>query len=188
MCADQFCSSTPRRRFRRVALPAVLAFAASGSALAASGWTSVGSTGTVDETCVTSIQQSSYEARFAPGTTPARCTIRYQVFDTWDGPPARSVTLGARFIDNGFLARVIIRLHALDLASGAAREVGRLDSNDFGDVGGYQIQRTGPDCLALDFSRNSYWIEVSLSRYTPPTTPLQGVAATGLLFVEDCLI
>jgi hypothetical protein len=188
-------ASRVARPLSMLALTTLGALAAPGAALADSPWTSVGSTGVIDEACFFSVQLNNNEARLTPGMLTT-CTVRYQVVDTYSAAvPPSAVRLNARILDNGAGARVDVRLRALPIsypAGGAAPTTLTTVSSDTTaptppgtpDAAGFRQYRSG--CVALNFALNSYWIEVDLVRLPslPPTLP--GTPAVGMLNLPGC--
>lgn len=175
------------RQIRRAAALAV-ALALPATALADSSWKSAGSTGTVDDGCISTVRLASDDARLAPGTSPMSCTIRYQVLDTFGGPPSvGSLFLAARFTDNGPLARVEVRLRSQRVTNGALATVATLNSDTF-PASSVSQYRSATGCFVLNFFTHTYWVEVNLTRYASPTPTVQGTPVIRLVSTEYCLI
>lgn len=190
MFSLQFPPVLKSRRMRPLALLAAAALAAPGAAMAESHWTSVGSTGEVDEACVFTVQLNGGDARIMPGMLTT-CTIRYQVVDTYTTPTPGSLALNARLIDNGLGARVDVRLRSYNIATGAVATVTNFNTDappvapGAADAAGFRPYRS-LGCFALNFSTNSYWVEVDLVRLPslPPTLP--GNPAVALVNLRNC--
>lgn len=183
------------RLLRPLALLAVAAFAAPGAALANSPWSTVGSTGIVDESCYMAVQLDNFEARLAPGLL-LPCRVRYQVTDTF-GTGTGIVTNLALFAHIRDTAatpgNVTVRMLAYNLLTGVTTPITATNINS--DVtpssgtlaNGFTVYRSPPATLGcgvtLNFNTNSYWIEVDL---TPALlTPLPGLAI-GALQLRTC--
>lgn len=149
------------------------ALACPGLALASSNWSSVGSTGTPDETCSGRVAFNNNDAALVSGSTALSCTIRYQVHDTWDGNGNLGVYLGARFTDNGIYSEVRARLRSHNTATGTLSTVATLSSNSYAPAASPQT-RYLTNCVALNFNANSYFIEVDLVRTASPAGAIPG--------------
>lgn len=183
------------RFLRPLALLAIAAFAAPGTALANSPWSTVGSTGIVDESCYLAVQMENFEARLMPGLL-FPCRIRYQVTDTF-GTANGIVTNRALFAHIRDTAatpgKVVVRMLAYNLITGVTTPIAatNIDSDVTPSSGtlanGFTVYRSPPAAagcgVTLNFNLNSYWIEVDL---TPALqTPLQGLAI-GALSLRTC--
>lgn len=182
------------RVMRPLALLAIAALAAPGAALADSNWTSVGSTGIVDESCYFAVQMENFEARLMPGLL-VPCKVRYQLTDTYGTPgglvPARA--LFAHIRDTNISpGRVTARLLAYPIAGGAPVSVAFIDSDAPGPIppllaNGFREYRNPTTCVGaftLNFTANSYWIEVDLIPALLPAAP--GPLAIGMLQIRNC--
>lgn len=147
-------------------------------------WTSVASTGTVDEADMSSVTFSQHIAMISSAASPAEeVVLRYNILPI--GNLANSgvnKTMSARFRDNGANARVILRLIKTNFASGNSTTVLVLDSNLFPASSSFQTQTVGDGCWAevFDFNNNTYHIEASLSR-----TTAGGLPGLGIIRVDD---
>lgn len=176
----------PYCRPARVGAALVLAaLSLPGLALASSNWSSVGSTGTPDETCTGRVSFNSNDAGLAGGATALSCTIRYQVHDTWDGTGILGVYSGARFTDNGIYSEVRTRLRAHNTASGTLTTLATFSSNSYAPAAGPQT-RYLTNCVALNFNANSYFIEVDLVRTASPAGAIPGLPVLGQLRLLRC--
>jgi hypothetical protein len=166
-------------------------------------WTTVGSTGTVDETDVgkvffnESIVQmgnpigpvvSGRATRKASATILGQtrsAVIRYNVTPVeglFNGPfPAPSsdgLGLTLRYLDAGPSGRVVAELFEVDLASGAKKSRVTFDSNSpaFKPANNYQVQSVGKcEGPALDFVHKAYYVEVTLTGSTIAAGSAAGV-------------
>jgi hypothetical protein len=160
------------------------------------GWTSVGSAGTVDEdslsivgmrgsfvemntSCVLAILKISKFCTVATGTV----TVRYKVVPTGAlniMPPSGFVpfSLMARFRDAGNMQHVVLLLKEVNLQSGSENTLLTLDSDSFPASTNYQTQ-TGPrSCgFTVNFDQNAYYVEalISNSSGTGPGPGLQAI-------------
>ena len=168
------------RLMRPLAMLAIAALVAPGTVMAASNWTSVGSTGVVDELCSHfAVQMNGPEARLTPGVLFS-CTLRYQVTDTNPGTTANKV-LRAHISDATAVGgdHVVVRLMEYDRNTGVptAPPMVVIDSNTtaasapissaaFPNLKLYRSATAftcpGTTPITLNFSAKSYWIEVDL--------------------------
>ena len=185
------------RLMRPLALLAIAALAAPGAAMADSDWTSVGSTGIVDESCYMAVQMDLAEARLVPGLL-FPCKVRYQVTDTFGtASPVHITALIAHLRDTSPLAeRVEVRLFAYPKATGLAvpplpTAVLAINSDTTASVavlGGFRAYTAAsptacPAGTALNFTLNSYWIEVDL---IPGPLPSLTPPAVRMLTLDQC--
>ena len=148
-------------------------------------WTSVGSTGVVDDGDLNDVYQSLSRAGIkwsTPGGTSAY--IRYNV-TAIDGLVNKldGYRLGMRFRDNGN-GRVYARLIEHNKDTGAHFVRMWLDSNTFPAAAGFQY-RSKVTCWpawSFNFSRNAYYIEVYLRKDTT-----DGLADVSQLRLEPVL-
>jgi hypothetical protein len=161
------------------------ALAFPGLALASSNWSSVGSTGTPDETCSGRVSFNNNDAGLVSGTNALSCTIRYQVHDTWDGNGNLGVYLGARFTDNGIYSEVRARLRSHNTATGTLTTLATLSSNSYAPAASPQTRYLS-NCVALNFTANSYFIEVDLVRSASPAGAIAGLPVLEQLRLLRC--
>ena len=137
-------------------------------------WTSVGSAGTVDETDLPNVDLGSPGAGAVSiaGYLPRPVVhIRYNVVAVAGVLGGTGLTLTSRYMHGDyrfFRGQVIVRLMQYNLHTGFLHPLLTLDSDDFEETGGFQMQSVATSCskpfVALDFVNNSYFVEVSLSR------------------------
>ncbi len=130
-------------------------------------WTTVGSTGTVDERSIdiTLDHQnarlvSKPEGKFSSGT------IRYNVTAVDNLFFATTPIMELTYKDSNPIARVFARLIKMDLKTGRGRTVLKFDSNDFPESPNTQKQRVVPRCEnrhSFNFKKYAYYVDVSLS-------------------------
>ena len=191
MFSIQFRKILASRLMRPLALLAIAAAAAPGTALANSPWATVGSTGIVDESCYMAIQMDNSEARLIPGLL-FPCRVRYQVTDTY-GTPAGTVANQALFAnirDTG-AGNVVVRLlrYPNNGSAPAGIPVGTAINSDAGGTAiaaNFKQFRSPAACVGafnLDFMNNTYWIEVDMTGGVPPVLP--GLAISWLQ-IRNC--
>ena len=196
MFSLQLSKTLASRLVRPLAMLAVAALAAPGSAQAASTWATVGSTGIVDESCYMAIQMDNFEARLLPGLLYP-CRVRYQVTDTFAGAGTVSgLALYAHIRDTNAATspgKVVVRLLTYPF-SGAVPPASTIiiDSDAVAAPaplanGFRQYRFPVASCatpLSLDFTANTYWIEVDL---TPGAVPVLPGLAIGSLQLRPCI-
>jgi hypothetical protein len=160
-----------------MAVALLLAEAMSGSAL--TGWTTVGSAGTVDEAsasivslsgphvflqtnCILAIIGIDWPCILATGIV----TVRYNIVPTGalNSTGFAALKLSTRFRDTGDNQRVLLLLKEVNLQSGIESTLVTFDSDSFASSTNYQTQ-TGPRPCAFtfDFDANSYYVEARIS-------------------------
>jgi hypothetical protein len=148
----------------------------------ASGWTTVGSAGTVDEgstsivglrgpfvelknNCFLDILGIQRWCRVATGIL----TVRYNIVPTGTlnitsptGFAAYEFT--ARFRDTGNAQRVLLMLKEVNLQSGGETTILTVDSDSFSASPDYQTQLGPRTCgFTFDFVQNAYYVEAQIS-------------------------
>ncbi|WP_295613341.1 hypothetical protein [uncultured Lamprocystis sp.] len=161
----------PRRWTALAVLPLMLA--GSGIAQAQQPWTSVGSTGVVDEQDLSLFDFVNAEARVV-STAPAPSTLnlRYNVvaleeLNSGFNTPYR---FKARLRDNGAGSQVVLRLRSASFATGLATTIATIDSNALPPSPSYRNQEV---CVLLDFDfvNNAYFIDADLIKSSTAGTP-----------------
>lgn len=136
-------------------------------------WTSVGSDGMVDEADLGTVALSSNTAAVKPATIAASVEIRYNIVATEGlfGGECNAKTLTIRYADNGPKARVIAKLHTLNITNGVTSILAEFDSNtkDPSNVAQTQTVSFGTD---FNFEKNIYYIEVELIKTGTGGNPL----------------
>jgi hypothetical protein len=143
-------------------------------ASALTGWTSVGSAGTVDESSLSNVTMNGsfieiqsycvlFYLRHALGcsTYVGDVSVRYNVNFYSE---FTAFQLAARFKDSGDMQRVVLTLKKVDLQTGVESIVRTLDSNAFPPSTTYQRETTGcAPVFGLDAIRNAYYIDAVIS-------------------------
>ncbi|USX27187.1 hypothetical protein NHH73_02495 [Oxalobacteraceae bacterium OTU3CINTB1] len=180
------------RLMRPLALLAVAALSAPGAALASSPWTGSGSMGAIDESCYLAVQMDNSEARLAPGLL-LPCKIRYQVTDSFGSLSTATLAMFAHIRDNSVTAgKVVVRLY--EYPNGGGTPAGNLMATIDSDMlAGTPIAATGftryrfpaacAGAMNLNFTANTYWIEVDM---TPALLPALPGLAIGSLQLRNC--
>ena len=160
-----------------------------------SPWTSVGSTGIVDETDAGHAALGTCAppwtipigylgpcVQVVGGPLPYTITMRYQLEDTGIFPGPANLT--ARFRDNGSQAQVYLYLRKVDLGTGAMSTVLTLDSNAFAPSTSLQTENANAceSGQGFDFTHYSYFIEARLTKSSSAGAPaLEFVEAQGIV-------
>jgi hypothetical protein len=137
-------------------------------------WTTVGSTGVVDEADTGIVEFVLGEAR-VPAAAPANSVLnlRYNIvsLEGFEGPDF--YMLQVRFRDNGNAARVQLAIRQYDASSGLSSNVESFDSNDYAPAVGYQMQS---ECVAINwnFFEGPYYIEATLTKSGAAGQPALG--------------
>ena len=143
-------------------------------ASALTGWTSVGSAGTVDESSLNNVTMNRsfieirshcvlFYLRSAMGcsTYVGDVSVRYNVAFYSE---FAAFQLAARFRDSGDTQRVVLTLKKVDLQTGVESIVRTLDSNAFPPSTTYQTETTGcAPIFSIDAARNAYYIDAVIS-------------------------
>lgn len=133
-------------------------------------WTTVGSTGTVDEADRDSANFSGGMVTMKANAT-GTLNIRYNVVSVEGLFGGNGVELGVRFRDNGPAAHVVVRLKRFDLVNGSVETILTLDSNNFPASNGFQLRTADDRSLRFDFFDYAYFMDVALEKTNLSGTP-----------------
>lgn len=150
----------------RVAGALLVSAACAAPASAYQAWSSVGSTGTIDEASTKAAAMNLDSVTFkANATLPQTITVRYPINNQWAGE-ASPTWLGVRYLDNGPNARVVVMLKKQPVAIvDPAVTLATFDSDSFASSPNVNFRWTHVCPLeALDFIANSYWIEAQITK------------------------
>ncbi|MBI5740974.1 MAG: hypothetical protein HZA16_09650 [Nitrospirae bacterium] len=141
---------------------------ANASAMNSEPWTTVGSSGTVDEADMGMVSLNGGIASIlSTAVSTSVLNIRYNVVAV-DGllNNLNGTVLTARFLDNGSGARVILRLKKYDFDTGITSTLLTLDSNSFSSSPSYQVQSVGgcSSGITFDFYNNAYFIDAEIQK------------------------
>ena len=176
---------------RTILFATIMATLTAGSAAwaqPAQPWTTVGSAGTVDEADLlkvhlgTPVPGAVAMRPDAFGIRGAFVHIRYNVVALPGILGNTGLTLTSRFLDRGAGDRVFIEFKQYGLSTGLTTTLLTLDSNMFPGSPVFQVQgvftprgaRCAPLTPPLDFTNNSYFMDVTISRSffdLPPLDP-----------------
>jgi hypothetical protein len=143
-------------------------------------WTSVGSTGTVDEADLGIVLLDGPVAQHA-GAAGQVVNIRYNVVAV-DGLSAVAIFLAASFRDTGASGRVILTLKRYSFVTAITENLLTLDSNAFPAQVGFQTREVGDGCATSGFNFNqyAYFIDAEIHRIATPLPVLNQGALAGL--------
>ena len=154
------------------------------------GWTTVGSAGTVDEDslsivgltgptvglktrCLLWFLGLQWPCSVATGTV----TVRYNIVPSGalyvtQASGFAPFTLSTRFRDTGNLQHVVLFLREVNLQSGVENTLLTVDSDSFNPSLDYQTQ-TGPSSCAFtfNFDQNAYYVEARISNSSSNSSP-----------------
>lgn len=170
--------------FRPLPAAAAMLLAAAGAAHAGP-WTSTGSTCLPDDdslgAALQSLQVVSVSAALLPKTVRVRCNVT----DTFDRKGlAGPVGMGMRFVDTGAGANVTARLWQHNFVTGAVAQLMLINSDASPPAAAAQSVWNYAGCgVSMDFNRNAYWIEATLTRGNTQALP----ALHQLRIVDDVL-
>jgi hypothetical protein len=127
-------------------------------------WTTVGSTGVVDEADTGIVEFVLGEARVpAAAAAGSVLNLRYNVVSLEGFAGLGFWEMQVRFRDNGNAARVQLALRQYDAANGFTSTHHSFDSNAYGSAVGYQMQS---ECFGVDwdFLEGPFYIEATLTK------------------------
>ena len=130
----------------------------------ATPWTTVGSTGSIDESDLDEFATSGSYLYFKRGITGA-ITARYNVTNPFDFHPVHRYwnTLYVSYKDPGGSSRIQVYLRSVDLETGSHSTIARFDSNDFPASNSVQLQDIWVN-HEFDFLSKAYYIYAYVSR------------------------
>jgi hypothetical protein len=137
-------------------------------------WTSVGSTGVVDEDDTGIVEFVLGEAR-VPAAAPAGSVLdlRYNIVSLEGFAGLGYFNMRVRFRDNGNAARVLLNLRQYNSLTGITSTLHTFDSEGYAPAVGYQTQA---ECFAInwDFFAGPYYIDASLTKSAVGGQPALG--------------
>ncbi|HEX8650925.1 MAG TPA: hypothetical protein VF708_08780 [Pyrinomonadaceae bacterium] len=135
-------------------------------------WSTVATTGEVDESNQAVIDYNGPFATIKPAApNPTTVVLRYQVSPVDGLFFAGCKQLRVRYRDDGPGATVKVALRRTDIIAGGTITHLTFDSNLFPQAAGFQTQ-IGPCAnFVFDWTRYSYWIEVSMVKTLNQNTP-----------------
>ena len=146
-------------------------------------WTSVGSTGTVDEDDLGIVRLGGPGGvvTMRPAAT-GTLNIRYNVVAVDGVFGGDNYALTVRYRDDTVTAgRVIARLKQFNLAAGTETTLLTFDSNAFPTSPGYQVRSVASACgTSLNFFSNAYFVDVEIVKNNAAALPGLGMLKVGL--------
>ena len=154
----------------------------------AKAWSTAGSTGTADRVDLNKIIYSNGIVSFpdVPGTQLRRPTAQLPL-QTTQAVIRYNVTaveglffatgrhcMVARFRDDGNRARVLLRLVQVNQETEIATTLLSFDSNSFSSQAGFQVGSAATNRIPFDFAHNAYYVEATLIKQHPLTSPFGG--------------
>lgn len=118
-----------------------------------------------------------------------QAVVRYNVTAV-DGLffPSGRLCMVARFRDDGNRARVLLRLVQFNLEGGNTTTLLTFDSNSFSPQANFQANSVATDRIPFDFAHNAYYVEATLTKQQPLSTPLGGgKPALGVVVLTRCV-
>jgi uncharacterized repeat protein (TIGR01451 family) len=141
-------------------------------------WTTAGDSGvTEDESNPARPTYTNFTASARSGSPAGTYVLRYniQATDGLKGPGANT-RLRVRFRDEGAGSRVTVAIRQSSLAGGVSTLGTVFDSNAFTQSTGFQTREITFPAVTFDFTQNTYWLEVTLSKDSSTNQPGFGAA------------
>ena len=173
-----------------VLFAAMMMFGSGTWASVLTGWTTVGSGGTVDEDSSSIVELIGPYVRLKTncllgiigirrGCSVANGTvaIRYNIVPTGSLnviPPTNLpvYTFSARFLDTGPTQRVLLYLKEVNLQSGNENFLLTFDSDSFSESTSYQTQKGPRPCqFTMNFDENAYYVDARISNSNGSPSP-----------------
>ncbi|PWB56503.1 MAG: hypothetical protein C3F06_01055 [Candidatus Methanoperedenaceae archaeon] len=141
-------------------------------------WTTVGSAGTVDEqdTSIYNVNMGSMDIKNT-ATLPASLDVRYNVVAIGQlmfNYPWQTPNMKVTYRDNGINASVTLYLREVNLTNGFEKTILTFRSNSFPSRNMIQANEvnTCPLITPLDFRKNAYYIDATISKIGTGGLPL----------------
>lgn len=132
-----------------------------------SGWTTTGANGaTEDESNPVRPTYTNFTAAANPGSPAGTYVLRYNITANGNLTSIAAVNtrFRVRFRDEGAGSRVTVAIVRSPI-SGGATTIGTLfDSDAYAPGSGFQMQQILMPALVFDFTLNTYWLEVTLTK------------------------
>ena len=168
----------------QLCIVALLLIAANSAFAFGDPWTTVGSTGTVDEIDQSEVQFTSGIAMIrASAPSASTVTLRYNITSTADlNDNGFNKVMGVRFRDNGTNARVLLYVKGYNINNGSQVTLMSFDSDNYAASNSYQYRTVGDGCgsSSFDFQNYAYYVEARLSR-----TNSTGYPSLSILRMQD---
>lgn len=135
--------------------------------VATGGWTTTGNSGaTEDESNPAKPTYTNFTAAANPGSPAGTYTLRYNInaVGNLTVAGAANTRLRVRFRDEGAGSRVTVAIIRSPITGGATSIGTVFDSDTYLPGTGFQTQQILMPALVFDFSQNTYWLEVTLTK------------------------
>jgi uncharacterized repeat protein (TIGR01451 family) len=141
------------------------------------GWTTTGSGGgTEDESNPAQPTYANFTAGANAGSPAGTYVLRYNIQAT-DGlkGPGTNTRLRVRFRDDGTGSRVTVAIMRSPI-SGGIQTMAVFDSDTYEPNSGFQTQELLLPTLVFDFTQNTYWLEITMTKADAANQPGFGSA------------
>jgi hypothetical protein len=157
----------------------VVALVVGSVSVTAAQWTTVGSTGSVDEGDLATSDMSGFQVRIrSAATLPAAVVVRYNVVAAEGVMGGNGIVLNARYRDNGPGAHILAVLRQVNITTGVTTTLLTFDSNSFAQLPGFQAQGVSDCGPVFDFSTSAYFVETTITKASADGAPaLQALQA-----------
>lgn len=145
----------------------------------ARGWVTTASSGTLeDESNPARPTYTNFTAAANQGSPPGVYVLRYNI-PTSEGlmtTGSRYTRLRVRFRDEGAGSQVLVAIRSSNITGGMATVGTIFDSDAFIPTAAFQSREVTMPALSFDFTRNFYWLEVTLVKAAATNQPAFGSA------------
>lgn len=139
-------------------------------------WTTVGSTGSVDEQDLGIFEVVNSMIGIKSTVGVEVLDLCYNVVDEEMLHDGTSTSMTVRFRDNDAASYVNIGLRSVDLATGVESTILSFDSNAFPVAAGFQTRTVSVVTSGFDFTKKAYYLRVKIYKSNPNANPqLQAV-------------
>jgi uncharacterized repeat protein (TIGR01451 family) len=143
------------------------------------GWTTTGDAGvTEDESNPAKPTYTNFTAAANSGSPAGTYVLRYNItaIGNLNKIGAVNTHLKVRFRDDGAGSRVTVSMMRANIFGGVATLGTIFDSDTFASGSSYQTQELLMPAVAFDFTQNTYWLEVTLTKTDTTNQPGFGSA------------
>jgi hypothetical protein len=138
------------------------------------GWTTTGDSGaTEDESNPARPTYTNFTASPIAGTPAGTYVLRYNItaMGNLTSLGAANTRLRVRFRDEGAGSRVIVAIIKSPITGGATTIGTIFDSDTFAPGSGFQTQELLMPTVVFDFTQNTYWLEVTMTKADSANQP-----------------
>lgn len=143
------------------------------------GWTTNGASGvTEDESNPGTPTYTNFTAAANSNAPAGTYILRYNITATGNltASGAASTRLRVRFRDEGAGSRVTVAIRGSSIDGGMVSPGTVFDSDTFAPGSGFQTQEIVMPAVTFDFTQNTYWLEVTLTKDSTSNQPGFGLA------------